>query len=644
MRLINAHISGYGRLVDVKVNLDAKVLAIVGPNEAGKTTFLNALAFLDRKGQELSPAERSRASTVDGDTKIVQVNFILDDEDRTALEELDLEELPHAASIYRKADGRGPYIELMPTPCKSQKTIEKALTIVKKKVGDDSLLKLVSEQTIYDDPGTDSPRDFRTELQQLSNNIQQVIAESQSLDHESIAAEARTLASVLIEEPKANKLRDSLQMIEEWASRENPGDKARDIIWNRTPAFLLFSENDRTLLSSYNLTDELLNAIPAALNNITDIAKLHLRNLVSSMRSGDIARRDTAIHQANEQLQKIFANAWKQSQLTVKLSIDGSVLRVSVLENDSVVTVFSERSAGLRMFVALVAFLKASNTNIPPILLIDEAENHLHLDAQADLVNMFTSQEEAARIIYTTHSPACLPPDLGTGVRSIVPIKNTQKSEIRNSFWNNGAGYTPLMLAMGAGAAAFTPARCVVLSEGATEMMLLPTLIRKATNLDALPYQVAPGLSEVSKDFYASLDFEGAKVAYLVDGDDGGKELKKALLTAGVPENKVVSLPVPGLENILNPDAYLEAILTLVCEQGIEKDTLSFPKLTEATKSSWAKQLEKWFKDHELKMPSKVAVANRLLESNLAIPSASYVKALLKVHDELVESLGLKDL
>lgn len=77
------------------------------------------------------------------------------------------------------------------------------------------------------------------------------------------------------------------------------------------------------------------------------------------------------------------------------------------------------------------------------------------------------------------------------------------------------------MLAMGAGAAAFSAARKVVLAEGATEMLLLPSLVKKAVGLDDLDYQVAPGLSEVPVTMYPELDLVGARVAFLVDGDAG---------------------------------------------------------------------------------------------------------------------------
>ncbi|WP_346077838.1 hypothetical protein [Gordonia cholesterolivorans] len=98
------------------------------------------------------------------------------------------------------------------------------------------------------------------------------------------------------------------------------------------------------------------------------------------------------------------------------------------------------------------------------------------------------------------------------------------------------------MLAMGAGAAAFSSARKVVLAEGATEMLILPSLIKKAIGAEDLDYQVAPGLSEVPVSMYPELDLEGARVAFLVDGDDGGKELREALVDADVPEDRIITL------------------------------------------------------------------------------------------------------
>lgn len=104
MRLISARIRGYGRLVDAKVNLDSKVIAVVGPNEAGKTTLLKALAHVDTN-EAVPIAQRSRAGNVSDEARITTFHYILDDGDRDALADLDLAEQPTSATVARSADG-----------------------------------------------------------------------------------------------------------------------------------------------------------------------------------------------------------------------------------------------------------------------------------------------------------------------------------------------------------------------------------------------------------------------------------------------------------------------------------------------------------------------------------------------------------
>lgn len=104
MRLISAHIKGYGRIVDSKVNLDAKVIAVVGPNESGKTTLLNALAFVDRGGAIPLP-ERSTAAATTDDTLVTSRDYVLGGDDQEAVSDLDLQDVPTRARIARSASG-----------------------------------------------------------------------------------------------------------------------------------------------------------------------------------------------------------------------------------------------------------------------------------------------------------------------------------------------------------------------------------------------------------------------------------------------------------------------------------------------------------------------------------------------------------
>ncbi|MDT0407281.1 AAA family ATPase, partial [Streptomyces edwardsiae] len=136
---------------------------------------------------------------------------------------------------------------------------------------------------------------------------------------------------------------------------------------------------------------------------------------------------------------------WRQERLDVELNVTGSRLEVLIAEGHSTgsTTTFDERSDGLRTFVALVAFLARQEYQLPPVLLVDEIETHLHLDAQADLVEVLTNDVEASQVFYTTHSPASLPRDLGTGLRLVRPDpSNRSVSLLRNDFWTSGPGYT----------------------------------------------------------------------------------------------------------------------------------------------------------------------------------------------------------
>lgn len=639
MRLISARIRGYGRLADTKINLDSKLIAVVGPNEAGKTTLLKALAHVDSE-DAVAPPERSRGATVSDDTTVVSLDYVLEDTDRAALADLDLAEPPQSMTVGCKAEGGNVTVGITPLPTKSIAPLEAALAELRRLLRSKRYREWVREDTVYADEAGDAPRDFAAELEAVADDVHSLVSGGDSAEDD-LGSRIKSLLDAALTDEEAAPLREPLEAVSAWLDRPSPGPEARGRLWGRSPDLLLFDEGDRTLASAYSLDEGLIAAVPAALENLAGMAGLDLAGLHAHVQAGDIARRDTAIAQANTRLGELFLDAWKQSRLSVRLSVDGQLLRIGMWEDGDSITVFDERSAGLRMFVALIAFLKAHGSERPPILLIDEAENHLHIDAQADLVTMFANQDQAVKVIYTTHSPACLPPDLGSGIRTIVPRPDDRHiSDVKNSFWQGAAGYSPLMLAMGAAAAAFTPARCVVLAEGATEMILLPTLIRAATDEASLSYQVAPGLSEVPKDFYSQLDLEGAKVAYLLDGDAGGDQLEKNLLSSGVPRDLVIRISAPGIENLLSPDSYKRALAALLKECNPGKEVPEIPELGPAKEASWSKEMYAWIEGIRLRAPSKVAVANWLIENGAAIPSTEGRRQLRRTHDRLLRALA----
>lgn len=646
MKLVSARINGLGRLVDTEIDLDQKVVAIVGPNEAGKSTLLKALAYVD-SGGGIPTAERSRASSAITDaTPIVRLHYRLNEDDQRQLADLLLEEMPTDFFVSRRADGTGPDFEAMPRPRKSEAPLRQLLADLDAATSGSHTIRSAS---IHDEDQANKRRSERAallvQLAELHRRIDRYSGNpvDKRGPFEPIRESADNLCDLIEREfTGADQLVEILRKVGEWADQPDPGETAFEELWNRTPDAVMFSEGDRGLLSSYTLNEDLLKNTPSALRNLARLAGLDLKALAAAVEAGDIGRRDTLKAAANKQLAAIFAEAWKQSKLTVELNVERTTLRVGLLEDEVLAYQLHERSAGLRMFVAITAFLAARDTGRPTILLIDEAETHLHIDAQGDLVQMFAQQEKADKVIYTTHSPACLPADLGVGIRAVIPISG-ETSRVENHYWRlEGAGFTSLMVALGASAAAFTPARCAVVGEGATEMILLPTLMRKATSLDNLPYQVTPGLSEIPDEAYPDLDFQAAKVAFLVDGDKGGANLAKRI-GRKVPANQIATLSVHGIENTLDATSYRDAYLTVLTGLNPSAAIGSPPALPDPLRGSWAKAMEDWARGSGLRVAGKRDVANYIIELDRIDLSATGATALQNAHQEILKALQLVD-
>ena len=120
-------------------------------------------------------------------------------------------------------------------------------------------------------------------------------------------------------------------------------------------------------------------------------------------------------------------------------------------------------------------------------------------------------------------------------MRLIQPEDSDEpRSNIVNKFWSQDRlGLSAVLFGMGASTMAFFPVRRCVLVEGAADMLLLPMLLREATGRETLGYQVSPGLAEASGYQIAVLQNEGSRVAYLVDGDQGGKAIEAKLQSIG---------------------------------------------------------------------------------------------------------------
>lgn len=427
-------------------------------------------------------------------------------------------------------------------------------------------------------------------------------------------------------------------------SEPHPRESAVEGMESRRPKFRLFSEDLRELPSGQDLNVAQPD-FPAGLVNLLKLAGTSQGALQQVIAQGESVY-ETEIKECNKRLASTFSTAWSQSEMTVELKVEGTVLKVRVTVTDvktgkEYVSTFGERSDGLRQFVAMVAFIHSTGDTIPPILLVDEAELHLHINAQADLIAVLQDEIPVTQVLYTTHSPGCLPFDLGRGVRFVEPQENYYRSDLRHNFWDSKTpGFSAVLFKMGAGAFAFTALRNAVLAEGPSDMVLLPSLLKLATGLQTLKYQVAPRLADFDEDelFHAEV---AANVAYLVDGDQGGTNLKRHLVKKRRIHRSLVVSHSTGyaVEDYVDIDQYLEAVNSAIRPDG---PAVAVAKAALPVAPTIGKQVDLWARANGVEI-SKFAIASQLvmLGPNLKLRSGARSR-LENLHLAITAALATK--
>ncbi len=562
MLLTAAGCSGYKRFKDAsEMDLRSRLVCVVGPNAAGKSSFLDALVHLGND-HDFEARERTRGIEGDGATE-VWAEFELDADDRALVAEIEGAGDVKSLKLV-KASGWTRELVLQPAPRRDtthRSEIQRRLKIL----ADHRWLAELS--TSESSEGT-AP---------LSNELAATVVEIAASDDESLSEEQLRQVGLLDERLQTAKeiphrFRGLPRLFREFRSRESephPNDQAEAALEKRLPTFLKFEDAARALRASYDLINEQPDV---AIRNLLGLAGTTWEEAVMLVQEGDPGRKTAWLDRTRDALAQVITSAWGQQDLTVRFDLDGSVLNILMSMQDQDWIGIDQHSDGLRQFVALRAFISIRKTQVKPIVLIDEAETHLHYDAQADLVRVLEEQHEAAKVVYTTHSAGCLPRDLGAGIRAVVPetrvrdgrVVQTDHSTCLNRFWSHGSDFSPLLIAMGASAFAFSATQRAAVTEGVSDALLLPSLIREATGKEQLGYQVVPGFSEARPFDVPQFDLLAARVGFIADGDPGGSEHVAKLLAKGFKKEQVAYLGGRGkgftLEDMVRASAYAEAV------------------------------------------------------------------------------------
>ena len=650
MHLVWFELHGYKRFaLPTKLHVDGKLIAIVGPNEAGKTSLLDA--FVHCNGTEVilshGPSqETTRGKDFDNSHEIIEATYALDEEDRKIIEHIPGAGEVRWYSVARRVGDKSSYVSQRPRPKRN---------LGPRMAAHREMLKF--RDTVAD--AFELPdEDTELELDSLTEQLESKKETLDAVELDAISNCADQIEDYCIEHKIVlfDSLPQILRDLAKTEAEEHPEHLVRELLFDRCPRYLMFTDEDRQLESEYDINgffrnekgqDLRIPKIPKAIRNLVSACDLNLRDLYEARVSNDEGRIETLLDQANSLIRNLMTNNWSQSNVTVRLRLNNSRLHILVGATGSQFVRIAERSDGLRQFVALLMFLSNQpRLTVKPILLIDEAERHLHYDAQADLIQMLARQDVAAKVIFTTHSIGSLPEDLGTGVRLVEP-NEAHHSTVNNWFWDSDVpGFSRLLFGMGASTLAFIPLRFSVITEGAFEMIVLPTLLRLANNLSHLGFQVAPGLSSATAEQIAMIDGESPRTVYLVDSDNAGDKIRRKIIRAGIPKNRILQMPKVNqagsvTEDFVSDKAFVRAVNTELARSYGNKYKVS---VSEVAAPSRPKSLGSWCAANGIREPNKRAIAYNLLElvHEFPIIRNETIDKLQELYTEIRNGLGLQ--
>ncbi len=610
MRLYQMGLFGYRRFVEATINLDAKMVAVLGPNESGKSSLLDALELFNDQNRVPSAAIH-RDVSVNDSTVIGELVFRLSADERAEFPY----EVPDTQGLWLRVSkqvGGTLSFSLEPEisrPLQARQAAEKAVA----QATDSPWFRQLeaSEDDDEEDPLTGVLSDLADELSNTAQTFSLAVVERleaaitrlTDLDKSSYSATSQRAIAALLAKLQVALGVERLPSTQEIAAQ----------LGGRRPPCHMFDDENRTLEFRHDITNE--NTYSQAFQNLADLGGLNVEALRRAITEDAPGRKKTLLNDAVQRINQRLKDDWNQSDLTVDLDDRDLEIRITVAGKDGKQFDFDDRSDGMRMFLALCAFLAKQGQRPRPILLVDELERHLHYEAQADIVAMFDRREDVAQIVYSTHSIGCLPQDLGRGVRVVVAEMESGVSTINNLWIRGQHGIKPLMAAMGAATLPLQPSRPLVFGEGPSDALLLPSLLREAIDAESLDYLIVSGASHVSRANIEELDRSAPQVVYVYDGDAQASKWKKFLTSQNVPEERIVKLEAGFvLEDLVEPGLFAAACNEVIAEIAND-DYIVSQKLTAADipESGRLAALATWCRGYRYRKPEKIRLAEAII-------------------------------
>ena len=584
MRLTEFSVSNFRSINDSgKIDV-AKLTALLGRNESGKSNLLRALASLNPIDgiKKLDPIKNfprhRRLEECNDRTPVVSSRWQLDDAERQELGKI----LPRAAAVthvtvQRQYDA----LRLVGFVSMTALTFDPA----------DTKNKAVKTAAAVRAVAGDVKEEKRPALLTAADTFEAAMAVG--TDHNKWAATAvaalKALRTALAagDTELSNKQERVVVELEELADSlahdETRQQQAKTWVLEHLPKFI-FLEEYPELPGHQNIAEYLARKSQPNQSTESDknfgklckVAGLEPQNLQELLAQEKQEARNQLANRAGAVVTSEIRRLWKDRALKVRFNLDANHLDTLVSDPNATYDVevnLGERSRGFQWFfsfyITFAADTKGGNAE-NAILLLDEPGLYLHARSQTDLLrhleNDFKNQ-----ILYTTHSPFMVPTHALDSVRT-VNIDEDKGTTVSNDPTGDARTLFPLQAALGYNIAQslfIGPNNLVV--EGVTDFWILSSVSaylaeKGGTTLHPeLTITPAGGAQKVSY-MVALLTSEELNVLVLLDEEKDAQNTKDGLVKSKlIAEQNVVfvseafAAPAPNeadIEDLLEPPVY----------------------------------------------------------------------------------------
>ncbi len=416
MLLRRFRITNYKSIIDSGwVTID-RVTALVGKNESGKTTALEALRkFSSQEETNFAPKDypRSKSREYSTSTVCVSAEFSTQDPDREALKKINpaFEEIT-TLSISKTYENLFSVDITFPTKYDEHDSKESGEAL-KKRLTRLLLQDAAPVASEVDDVASAvqrGPKAFEIAATALEKKLSTVY---RTPDPGAAVASSSVVASF----PYRDLVKEELEKVKTNLSEM---DQAEDLVLELMPSFVYFEEYD-ILDGKVNLTEfsKAKEAGPLTgkfktMDRLLTIAGLDYKILIKLNEALDIESRNILCTQASTHVTGLTSKYWSQRTYFVSFRVDGPILATYVTDNiEAAPIALEDRSKGFKtQFSFNIIFNAATQSELKnAVLLLDEPGLHLHASAQADFLQLIDDLSQHNQIIYATHSPFLIDPN-----------------------------------------------------------------------------------------------------------------------------------------------------------------------------------------------------------------------------------------